>query len=129
MCGVIVVDARLFSFVIDDKVSVRDVLHTLDMSELFHLPLSPEAMEEMITVQNGLLHMDTDDSLNDSWSWIPGKGKFSAKSYYATMHAHLPVDMPAKWIWESRSTMKIKVFAWLMLNDRLNTRDLLVRRH
>ena len=25
--------------------------------------------------------------------------------------------------------MKIKVFAWLMLNDRLNTRDLLVRRH
>ena len=45
------------------------------------------------------------------------------------MHAHIPIDMPAKWIWESRSTMKIKVFAWLMLNDRLNTRDLLVRRH
>ena len=37
---------RLFSFVIDDKVSVRDVLNTLDMSELFHLPLTPEAMEE-----------------------------------------------------------------------------------
>ena len=41
---------RLFSFVIDDKVSVREVINTLDMSELFHLPLSPEAMAEMITV-------------------------------------------------------------------------------
>ena len=89
---------RLFSFAIDDKVSVRDVLNTLDMSELFHLPLSLEAMEEMITVQNGSAHMEIDESINDSWSWILGKGKFSAKSYYATMHAHIPIDMPAKWI-------------------------------
>ena len=45
------------------------------------------------------------------------------------MHARMATDTPAKWIWESKATMKIKVFAWLMLNDRLNTRDMLLRRH
>ena len=111
---------RLFSFAIDDKVSVREVINTPDMSELFHLPLSPEAMDEMITVQSGLLDLNDDEEIHDSWSWTPGKGIFSAKSYYTVMHAHMATDTPAKWIWESKATMKIKVFAWLMLNDRLN---------
>ena len=120
---------RLFSFVIDDKVSVREVINTLDMSELFYLPLSPEAMDELTTVQAGLLDLNADEQIHDSWSWTPGKGIFSAKSYYTVMHAHMATDTPSKWIWENKATMKIKVFAWLMLNDRLNTRDLLVRRH
>ena len=120
---------RLFSFVIDDKVSVREVINTLDMSELFYLPLSPEAMAELTTVHAGLLDLNADEQIHDSWSWTPGKGIFSVKSYYTVMHAHMATDTPAKWIWESKATMKIKVFAWLMLNDRLNTRDMLVRRH
>lgn len=33
------------------------------------------------------------------------------------------------WIWESKCTMKIKVFGWLLLIDRLNTRDMLDRKH
>jgi hypothetical protein len=45
------------------------------------------------------------------------------------MHAHLPLDELCKWLWGSRYNMKIKVFAWLLLNDRLNTRDMLPRRH
>ena len=32
------------------------------------------------------------------------------------------------WIWKSACTMNYKVFAWLLLRDRLNTRDLLQRR-
>ena len=34
-----------------------------------------------------------------------------------------------KWIWKSSSVMKTKSFAWLLLSDRLNTKDLLKRRH
>ncbi|KAK1594285.1 hypothetical protein QYE76_027246, partial [Lolium multiflorum] len=33
------------------------------------------------------------------------------------------------WLWKSCCVMKIKVFAWLLLSDRLNTRDLLQRRN
>mgnify|MGYP003702955895 CR=1 FL=1 len=34
-----------------------------------------------------------------------------------------------KWIWKSKCTMKVKVFRWLLLIDRLNTRDMLDRKH
>lgn len=73
--------------------------------------------------------MQRNDIDNDIWNWVPAKGPFSAKSYYKVMHAHMPPDEPSKWLWSSRCTMKIKVFAWLLLNDRLNTRDMLLRRH
>lgn len=33
------------------------------------------------------------------------------------------------WIWRTKLNMKIKVFAWLLLMDRVNTRDLLDRKH
>ena len=45
------------------------------------------------------------------------------------MHSHLPTIEPCKWLWSSRCTLKIKVFAWLLFFDRLNTKDMLVRRH
>jgi hypothetical protein len=32
------------------------------------------------------------------------------------------------WIWKSKCIPKIKFFAWLLLNDRLNTRNILRRR-
>ncbi len=33
------------------------------------------------------------------------------------------------WLWKTKCVMKIKVFAWLLFCDRLNTRDMLDRRH
>lgn len=113
---------------IDDKISVLDFLHEHDYTNFFQLPLSVEAMEECRLLE-GTQNLPINNTANNNWLWSPGKGNYSAKSFYTTMHAHMPVDEPCKWIWESRSIMKIKVFAWLMLNDRLNTRDMLVRRH
>ena len=34
---------RLFSFVLDDKVSVREFLQTQDLYSIFHLPISEQA--------------------------------------------------------------------------------------
>lgn len=42
--------ARLFSFAINDKVSVEDVCNTEDRSDLFHLPLSAQAYEEYTSI-------------------------------------------------------------------------------
>ena len=33
------------------------------------------------------------------------------------------------WIWKGKNTPKIKFFCWLLLSDRLNTRNMLRRRH
>ena len=43
------------------------MINTTDMSDLFHLPLSLEAMDEMITVQSGLLDLQADEGIPDSW--------------------------------------------------------------
>ena len=39
------------------------------------------------------------------------------------------VDPIFKWIWKCSCTLKIRVFGWLLLMDRLNTRDMMQRRH
>lgn len=39
------------------------------------------------------------------------------------------VAQPFKLIWESKCVMKLKVFAWLLFTDRLNTKDMLRRTH
>jgi hypothetical protein len=64
----------------------------------------------------------------DVWEYEWG-AKFLPSRYYASLHAHLLVPAVFKWIWKSACMMNTKVFAWLLLNDRLNTKDLLVRRH
>jgi hypothetical protein len=37
--------------------------------------------------------------------------------------------IPFSWIWKSKLWPKLKVFAWLLLSDRLKTRNMLKRRH
>lgn len=39
------------------------------------------------------------------------------------------VDEAFGWIWKSKCTMKWKMFCWLLLADRLNSRNMLRRRH
>lgn len=36
---------------------------------------------------------------------------------------------PSKWIWKYACLSKQKYFFWLLIQDRLNSRDLLIRKH
>ena len=118
----------LFSFVKDDKVSVQDFLSISDPATQFYLPLSQQAAEELEIMTQWLQNLQYDPSSKDIWCW-PHKDGYTAKSFYSLMHSHLPDDIVCKWLWKSKCTMKTKVFGWLLLFDRLNTKDLLVRRH
>jgi hypothetical protein len=64
----------------------------------------------------------------DAWSYVWG-GKYTAAKFYAEIHKHIQVPGVYKWLWKSCCTLKTKVFAWLVLRDRINTRDMLLRRH
>ena len=120
---------RLFSFVINDKLSVNEFLISQDLYSMFFLPLSHEAALELQVLEAWILDLHRDITLPYVWLW-PGKsGEYSAKSFYTLMHSHLPTILPCKWLWDSKCTMKIKVFGWLLFFDRLNTKDLLIRRH
>jgi hypothetical protein len=50
------------------------------------------------------------------------------KTGYQSIIGHTQALDPFQWLWKSRCQGKHKVFFWL-LNDRLNTRNLLRRKH
>jgi hypothetical protein len=118
---------RLFSFVLDKDLPAAEVYVAPDMSQLFYLPLSAQAYQELMVVQQGMRDFPLSVT-PDVWIYDWGD-KILPSSYYASLHAHLMVPPVFKWIWKSACMMNTKVFAWLLLNDRLNTKDLLVRRN
>jgi hypothetical protein len=98
-----------------------------DLSELFYIPLSIQDFQELEQLQilmqaNHLLQRKNECH----YCW--GESYF-AKKFYDHIHAHPVVPKVYAWLWKSCYVMKTKVFACLLLSDRLNTRDLLKRRH
>jgi hypothetical protein len=65
----------------------------------------------------------------DSWSYIWGSKIYSSTKAYKHLIGSQPVHSAFHWIRRSACQMKHKVFFWLFLKDRLNTRDLLRRKH
>ena len=118
---------RLYSYVLDKNSSATEVYGQQDLLSMFYLPLSSQAYDEFqdLTTKMAMNPLSIDD---DKWSY-PWGPIFSAARYYRHLHAHLDPMPVSKWIWKSSCMMKIKFFAWLLLNDRLNTKDLLQRRH
>ena len=47
---------------------------------------------------------------------------------YKQNFKHIDKHAPSCWIWRSKCQSKHKFFAWLLLHDRLNTRDMILRR-
>src|SRR4051812_44687956 len=61
---------RLFSFVVNHDLSVRDVISSLDRSQLFHLPLSQEAYEEFQSMEIELNQFQLKPMENDVWKTV-----------------------------------------------------------
>ena len=58
-----------------------------------------------------------------------GNQLYSSSRYYNLVFQHFPVSPIFKRLWQSKCTPRLKFFAWLLLVDRLNTRNMLLRRH
>jgi hypothetical protein len=58
-----------------------------------------------------------------------GTGLYSAARFYSFLFDGLPKDVTLEGIWRSKCLPKLKVFAWLLIMDKLNTRDMILRRH
>jgi hypothetical protein len=66
---------------------------------------------------------------NDLWSYIWGNGTFSVRRTYEAISGHSPTHPTFKMLWVSKCQPKYKVFFWLLLHDKLNTRERLQRRN
>jgi hypothetical protein len=99
-----------------------------DLRDLFQLPLSEEAYAQFCELQ---IYLQGIQGLNepDQWKYIWGTGQHRAANAYKTIIGSQPVHLAYKWIWQSACQQKHKVFYWLLLKNRLNTRGMLQRRN
>ena len=71
--------------------------------------------------------LKTDDT--DVWSYIWGSPFFSTSKAYAHLTGHMPTHPLFRWLWNSSCQNKHRVFFWLLLHNRLSTREILRRRN
>lgn len=120
---------RAYSYTACEDIFVHDFLTITDLSEAFHLPLSIQAREEVRQLQAATLDTDLSTQSKDVWMYVWGAQNYKAKDYYAFYFRNVPAHEAFGWLWKSKSIPKIKVFGWLLLSGRLNTRNMLKRRH
>lgn len=79
--------------------------------------------------EGGIRLTNFEDSL--VWSWDNVEGKVSVKKAYEVVSAHLSCPDHKWWfslLWRWRLLLKLKVFGWLVLQNRLLTGDNLIKR-
>jgi hypothetical protein len=119
---------RLFTFAKNQKISVADFLSTTNLASHFHLPLSKQAYEEYHELQEIVQSIQIRQEDKDQWKYIWWSRKYTTNSYYKYLHKEMQPPKPFLWIWSSRCCNKLRVFSWLLLLDRLNTRNMLKRK-
>lgn len=119
---------ELFSYAKDKLITVKGAMSQGDFTNLFQLPLSQIAFEQMQNVQQ-LVETFPQSEENDKWSYSWGSGIFHSSMVYRVLVGHSVIHPTYKWLWKSNCQPKHKVFFWLLIKDRLSTRNILKRRN
>jgi hypothetical protein len=119
---------RLFSFALDEDISVASLCSEEDISSKFFLPLSIEAFQELQVVQQIARDNPLNSEEHDQRRFVWGD-KYSPARYYRFLFEIVPKNEIMIDIWSSKTLPKIKVFLWLLMIDRLNTRDIMSRKN
>lgn len=102
----------------------------LSMSDLqtgFHVPLSAQALQEVRDMQAETAGTTPTQTTPDQWECVWGQ-KFTSAKFYQFYFKDVVADEAFAWIWKS-ACIKLKVFSWLLLADRVNTKNMLQQRH
>jgi len=97
-------------------------------ASLFHLPLTQQAHAQLIELQSVLERVSLNDS-SDRWSYIWNTDRFLVRRAYKHMSGHLMLHPVYKWLCNCSCQNKHRVFFWLLIKDRLSTRELLKRKN
>uniref|UniRef100_A0A0A9HAK5 Reverse transcriptase zinc-binding domain-containing protein n=1 Tax=Arundo donax TaxID=35708 RepID=A0A0A9HAK5_ARUDO len=118
---------RLYSFAKEKDISVAEFLQNNNIHQQFHTPISEEAYQEYQELRTTLQEAHIQLEGNDSWHYYWGSQTYSKKFYNLPFQSINP-PRPILWIWKAKCSNKINVFTWLLVIDRLNTRNLLRRK-
>ena len=119
---------ELHSFAKDKGISFKKVLSFPNLIQNFHLPLSIQAHRQFQELTDNIQFLQPQGD-KDIWTYTWGNTNFIASRAYKEIIGQRIVHPLFHAIWKSKCQMKHKVFFWLLLRDRLSTRDLLRRRN
>ena len=96
----------LYSFVIDEDISISNYFSTDNTADLFHLPLSSQAYQQWQELQ--IITDSTPVTIEkDVWKYKWGD-KYTAKKFYTLCFQHIDPPAPLLWIWKSKLWPKLK---------------------
>lgn len=116
---------QLHSFSINSEISVQQFCETSDRTEHFHLPLSTEAFNQLNLLESLIPQLT--HTAKDQWSH-GGHQNYSSIQIYNSLITNTEEHPVFKLIWKSKSRLKHKIFFWLAVHERINTRALLQRK-
>jgi hypothetical protein len=119
---------RLYSFAKNKNISVAQFLTNNTLEMQFHLPLSEQAYQEYQSLQDYFQTFQVQQGAKDSWHYIWGNSTYTSSRFYNFPFSNIHPPAPFIWIWDSKCCNKLRVFSWLLLMDRLNTRNILKRK-
>lgn len=104
-----------------------DTLAQNPLHLIFHLPHSNQAHAQFLQLQESLVGIVVNEN-PDKWTYIWNSPNFSVHRAYKHLSGHQLLQPAFSWLWNSSCQPKHKVFFWLILKDRLSTRELLKRK-
>ena len=87
------------------------------------LPLSQVAFVQVLSIQHRMENSVINEDAGDVWTYSGGSSKFKSAVAYRKLLGHQEIDPAFKWLWKSCCQPKHKVFFWLLLKDRLSTKE------
>lgn len=66
---------------------------------------------------------------NDRWVFPWNNERYQSRNVYLRYTESEQARCPFKWIWKSCCQSKQKFFFWLLIQDRLNTKDMMARKN
>jgi hypothetical protein len=119
---------ELFSFAKNTKLTIKEAKEQEQFDGFFHLPISEQAYDQYLVLKGSWEQLVLSDA-HDRWQYIWGSDKFSSQKAYRFFMGQTQIHPIYRLLWKSKCQPKHRVFYWLWLKNRLNTRDMLRRRN
>ena len=120
---------QLFSVATDIGISVALVLDSRNINLVFRRQLTGGLRDEWYSLvsQMRVVHLDIDETDTLSWRWNTN-GRFTVNSFYSWLEYGGIQNVTFNTIWKAKIPFKIKIFLWLVKQDKILTRVNLSKR-
>jgi hypothetical protein len=119
---------ELFSFVKNTKLTIEEAKEQDQFAGFFHLPISEQAYDQYLELQVVWEQIALSNA-HDRWRYIWGSDNYFSQKAYRHFMGQTQVHPIYRHLWKSKCQSKHRVFYWLWLKNRLNTRDMLRRKN